>query len=96
MKSTFGYSPSKFRRSSGIVPTSIERIITFTAAIWVTGRSSDHCAPAIAPINELDACADAISASRVNATSLINPVLPLVPTTMAIFLRPTQTERLQS
>ena len=39
-----------------------------------------------------DACADAIKFSRVNATSLLMPVLPLVPTTIAIFFGATTDE----
>ena len=68
----------------GRVPSSIDRIITLTAAICVSGKNSDHCCPGFASKNLFDARADARSAEAVKATSLLIPVVPLVPITNAI------------
>ena len=84
VKSTFGYSPSCSRKSIGSVPSSIERTITLIAAICVTGKNNDHVCPGCAFRNLFDARADAKSAGGLNETSLLIPVVPLVPMTRAI------------
>ena len=84
MKSTFGYSPSKYLRSIGSVPSSSARVKTLMPAICVSGSSNDQTFPNSAPRNLLEAFADARSADADMPTLFATPELPVVEMTIQI------------